>query len=291
MRKRHFRPLIQYHVRWYYVQILYYEEYTMMNIRQVAVVLGGVVVIALGLLAFYVFRPPEAASGPLEAVPLALPATAPAAQPTAAPAVTAAPAATAVAEATTTPASPATATEPILQLFAIDQSRSEARFLIDEVLRGQPVTVVGVTNQVAGQIALDPNVPTAAQVGVIQINARTFATDNEFRNRAIKNAILRTNQFELITFTPRAINGLPDKVTIGVPFEFTIEGDLAITDVTRPVTFTVTVTPVSQTEISGVAKTAVLYRDFNLLIPDSPSVDTVADEVRLELEFVATLVG
>jgi hypothetical protein len=51
------------------------------------------------------------------------------------------------------------------------------------------------------------------------------------------------------------------------------------------------VTPISQTEISGLAKTTVLYRDFNLTIPDSPSVDTVADEVRLELEFVATLVG
>lgn len=263
----------------------------MMNIRQVALVLGVVVVIALGLLAFYVFRPPEAASGPLEAVPLVLPTTAPLAQPTAAPAATAAPVATAVAEATATPASPATATEPILQLFAIDQSRSEARFLIDEVLRGQPITVVGVTNQVAGQIALDPNVPAAAQVGIIQINARTLTTDNELRNRAMRNVILRTNQFELITFTPRAINGLPDTVTIGMPFEFTIEGDLTITDVTRPVTFTVTVTPVSQTEISGIAKTTVLYRDFNLLIPDSPSVDTVADEVRLELEFVATLVG
>lgn len=263
----------------------------MMNIRQVAVVIGVVVVIALGLLAFYVFRPPEAASGPLEAVPLVLPTTAPLAQPTAAPAATAAPVATAVAEATATPASPATATEPILQLFAIDQSRSEARFLIDEVLRGQPITVVGVTNQVAGQIALDPNVPAAAQVGIIQINARTLTTDNELRNRAMRNVILRTNQFELITFTPRAINGLPDTVTIGMPFEFTIEGDLTITDVTRPVTFTVTVTPVSQTEISGIAKTTVLYRDFNLLIPDSPSVDTVADEVRLELEFVATLVG
>ncbi|MFN3374412.1 MAG: YceI family protein, partial [Chloroflexus sp.] len=149
----------------------------MMNIRRVAVVISFVIVIALGLLAFYVFRPPEEASGPLEAVPLVLPTAASLAQPTAAPATTV------VAEATTTPASPTTATEPVLQLFAIDQSRSEARFLIDEVLRGQPVTVVGVTNQVAGQIALDPNVPTAAQVGVIQINARTFATDNEFRNR------------------------------------------------------------------------------------------------------------
>jgi polyisoprenoid-binding protein YceI len=260
-----------------------------MTIRRTVLILGVIIILALGGLAIYVFRPPEAASGPIEAVPLVLPtavptATAPTTEPVATP------------PAGTTDDSPAATpttlpNQAVLQLFAIDQNRSEARFLIDEVLRGRPVTVVGVTNQVAGQIALDPNVPGAAQVGVIQINARTLATDNEFRNRAIKNAILRTNQFEFITFTPRTINGLPESVTIGVPFEFTIEGDLTITDVTRPVTFTVTVTPISPTEISGLAQTTILYRDFNLTIPDSPSVDTVADEVRLELEFVATLIG
>jgi len=260
--------------------------------RQATLIIALIAALAVAGLLFYVFRPPEAASGPLEAVPLALPTTAPVATaaPTASPEqnVTAAPAPTTD---TAQPTTIATAEPPALQLFEIDQSRSEARFLIDEVLRGQPITVVGVTNQVAGQIALNPALPSAAQVGVIQINARTLTTDNELRNRAIKNAILRTNQFELITFTPRVISGLPETVTIGTPFEFTIEGDLTITDVTRPVTFTVTVTPVSQTEISGVARTTVLYRDFNLIIPDSPSVDTVADEVRLELEFVATLVG
>lgn len=268
-----------------------------MSIRRIALIVGAIIVLIAGGLIAYVFRPPEAASGPLEAVPLALPTTAPTlAAPTTVPtaaqdAPTIAPVATETAASDTTTTTPAISSGPILQLLAIDQNRSEARFLIDEVLRGSPITVVGVTNQVAGQIALDPNYPQAAQVGVIQINARTLTTDNEFRNRAIKNAILRTNQFELITFAPRVITGLPNTVTIGVPFEFTIEGDLTITDVTRPVTFTVTVTPVSQSEISGLATTTILYRDFNLTIPDSPSVDTVADEVRLELEFVATLIG
>ncbi|WP_448337961.1 YceI family protein [Chloroflexus aurantiacus] len=268
-----------------------------MSIRRITLIVGVIIVLIAGGLIAYVFRPPEAASGPLEAVPLALPTTAPTlAAPTAIPtaaqdAPTVAPAATETVTPDAPAPTPAASSGPVLQLFAIDQSRSEARFLIDEVLRGSPITVVGVTDQVAGQIALDPNYPQAAQVGVIQINARTLTTDNELRNRAIKNAILRTNQFELITFTPRVITGLPDTVTIGVPFEFTIEGDLTITDVTRPVTFTVTVTPVSQSEISGLATTTILYRDFNLTIPDSPSVDTVADEVRLELEFVATLIG
>jgi polyisoprenoid-binding protein YceI len=64
-------------------------------------------------------------------------------------------------------------------------------------------------------------------------------------------------------------------------------GDLTITDVTKTVTFDATVTPVSETRIEGAAATTVNYRDFGLFIPDAPVFDTVADEVRLELKFVA----
>lgn len=149
------------------------------------------------------------------------------------------------------------------------------------------MTVVGVTDQVAGQIALDPSDLAATQLGVIQVNARTLATDNDFRNRAIKNAILNTDSYEFVTFTPTSISGLPATVTVGQPFTFQITGDLTIKDTTRSVTFDATVTPVSETELSGTASTSVLYRDFNLAIPDSPSVDTVADTVRLEIDFVA----
>lgn len=58
-------------------------------------------------------------------------------------------------------------------------------------------------------------------------------------------------------------------------------------DVTRPVTFAVTVTPTSESRIEGLATATFPYRDFNLAIPDAPSVDTVADDVTVELKFVA----
>ena len=64
-------------------------------------------------------------------------------------------------------------------------------------------------------------------------------------------------------------------------------GDLTVTDVTREVTFEVSVSPVSETPIEGLATTAFLYRDFELFIPDAQAVDTVEHELRLEFEFVA----
>src|SRR5262245_33066343 len=69
--------------------------------------------------------------------------------------------------------------------FQILPERSEVRFTIPEVLRGQPNEVVGKSNQVAGQIAVDPADLGTAKIGVIQVNARTLQTDDSRRNRAI----------------------------------------------------------------------------------------------------------
>jgi polyisoprenoid-binding protein YceI len=205
------------------------------------------------------------------------------------PAATQAPEATVAIEQPTVEAppteAPAVASEPIL--FEIVQAESEARFIIDEVLRGAPKRVVGVTDQVAGQISVDPADPTSAQVGQILVNARTLVTDNDFRNRAVKNRILQTDTYEFVTFQPTQLVGLPESAAIGEPFTFQITGDLTVRDTTKTVTFDVTVTPVDETRLEGLATLTFPYRDFGLVIPDAPAVDTVADDVTLELQFVA----
>jgi polyisoprenoid-binding protein YceI len=174
--------------------------------------------------------------------------------------------------------------------FEIVPDESAARFYIDEVLRGAPKTVVGTTGQVAGQFAVNPNDLPATQVGIVQVNARTLATDNDFRNRAIKNQILLTDDYEFVTFTPKQVIGLPGTGAVGETYTFQIEGDLTVTDVTRQVPFDIVATAISETRIEGTAATAFLYTDFELFIPDAPAVDTVDDEVRLELQFVAEAV-
>jgi polyisoprenoid-binding protein YceI len=174
-----------------------------------------------------------------------------------------------------------------LVVYEISQGESEVRFELDEDLRGTRITVVGTTDQVAGQLALDLSDLSTAQVGVIQINARTLATDNDFRNRAIQNEILDTGAFEFITFTPTAVNGLPASAAAGEEISFTIDGDLTIRDVTAPVTFTVTATAVSATQITGTATATVLRETYGLNIPEVPSVANVENEVDLIITFVA----
>jgi polyisoprenoid-binding protein YceI len=242
-------------------------------------------VITAGFVAYLFLKPTEAASQPIQAVALstatAVPftptptAAAAAAEPTAVEAATAA--------ATTAPAGEL--------LFEIDPAQSEARFRINEVLNGSPKTVVGVTNQVAGQIAVDLADPAKTRLGTIEVNARTLSTDNEFRNRAIKNRILLTNDYEFITFAPREISGFPAAFAAGQALNLQITGDLTVKGVTQPVTFTAEVTPVSETQLSGKATTSVRYSDFGIQIPEVRSVTGVEDQVVLEIDFVANQVN
>ncbi len=177
-------------------------------------------------------------------------------------------------------------------LFRMVSEESEVRFLIDEVLRGQPKTAVGSTNQVAGDILVDVQSPANSRLGTIRVNVRTLETDNEFRDRAIRSRILMSarDEFEFSEFVPTAMMGLPDSVTIGEPIAFTATGDLTVRDITKEVSFRVTVTPVSDTRLEGIAEATVLRSDYDLEIPQVPSVANVSDEVRLEISFAAVAV-
>ena len=174
-------------------------------------------------------------------------------------------------------------------LLEIVPDESLVTFTLDETLRGLPTTVVGQSRAVAGQIAVDFADPTTAQIGPILINARSLLTDNEFRNTAIQNFILQTEAYELITFTPQQISGLPAQITATEPVTLTIQGDLTIRDITQPVTFTATVTADGRTELTGSATAQISRADFALTIPDAPGVANVSENVGLQIDFVAVI--
>ena len=226
-----------------------------------------------------VLQEPSEASGTIEAIPLATQS------------------ATVMDEATVTADSTAevgvatevpaevSISEPVV--FTIDSAASEVRFQLDEDLRGERKTVVGTTDQVAGQLSIDLTDLSQTQVGIIQINARTLTTDNNFRNRAIQNEILDTGDYEFITFTPTGVEGLPAVATVGEAITFSLVGDLTIRDVTLPATFTVEATALSETQITGTATAVVNRADFGLQIPSVPNVANVEEEVELYIAFTA----
>ena len=190
-----------------------------------------------------------------------------------------------------TEATEAMAVEAALVVFRIAQEGSEARFKIDEDLRGQRITVVGVTNQVAGEISVDLSNPANSSIGPLVINARTLATDNPFRNNALRGQILRSSDaaYEFITFVPTSIEGLPAAAAPGDAITFQVTGDLKIIETTRPVTFEVSATLSEDGQtVNGSASAVVRYADFNLRIPSVQGVANISVEVVLEIDFSAT---
>ena len=174
-------------------------------------------------------------------------------------------------------------------VFTILQEESEVRFILGEILRGQPKTVVGATDQVAGELAVDFSDLTTIQLGQVLVNARTLVTDSSQRDRAIRNQILSTDAYEFISFTPTGITGLSGSAAVGDTFTFQVAGDLTIRDVTNPAVFEVTATLVSEGRIEGTASTVIARGDYGLTIPSVQSVAGVDEEVTLEIDFVAAV--
>ena len=246
------------------------------------VLIGGLVIVVLGAWAAYaVLRTPEAPTSEIEAIPVVVEEER--------------------GEQSNSPEEPTEAVEAEqpenppetagdlsgLVVFTMVPAESEARFLIDEVLNGADKTVIGVTDQVAAEIAVNFDDPASTQVGAIQVNARALVTDNDFRNRAIKNRILFTDEFEFIVFTPTEISGLPGSIGLNEAYSFQITGDLMVRDVTRQVTFDVQATLTSPNNMTGSASTTILYADYEIVIPEARSVTSVEDEVILEIDFTA----
>jgi polyisoprenoid-binding protein YceI len=229
------------------------------------VLYGGVVAALLVavMFAYAYLRPPVQASGPTEAVPV-------------------------VSSGMDGSATGAAATALI---FEIDQEATEARYVIDEVLGGRANTVVGETNHVAGQIAVDPEEPQLVNLGTILVNARTFTTDDGMRDRAVQNRILHAAEHEFIRFETTSVAGLPAQVTMGESYPVAITGDLTIGGETHKATWEAMLTPVSRSRLEGRATTVIQYEKWNLSIPEVPFVADVDEVVRLELDFAATTQG
>jgi polyisoprenoid-binding protein YceI len=174
--------------------------------------------------------------------------------------------------------------------FVIDETRSEASFEIGEVLRGSPNSVAGTTSELGGQVVVDPADLSTAQISQIIVNARTFATGNGFRDRAIRGPIILNSsddEFEFITFDPTEIAGLSGSAEVGDELSFTVTGDLTVKGTTNEEVFDATVTFVDESTIDGSASTTVLREDYGIGIPNAPGVADVSEEVTISLTFVA----
>ena len=247
------------------------------------------IILAATLIACSQQPEPQPTPNPTTAVAVPTPPTA-TVEPTATvapiPTATTAPAPTPESTATA-PAAPSEATQSATA-FVLGEG-TVARYKVEEVLASQGFKVAtGETSEVVGRIVFDADGAIVADESSIVIQAGTLKTDNDRRDRYVREQTLQTAMYPEIIFRPTSAEGLPSPLSeASGEVEFTLSGDLTIRDQTRPVTWDVTA------EFGGsITGLAVIDIDFEQFGMDKPSVAvvvSVGDTIRLELDFVGTV--
>ena len=185
------------------------------------------------------------------------------------------------------PAPPSEATQSATA-FVLGEG-AVARYKVEEVLARQGFKVAtGETSEVVGRIVFDADGAIVADESSIVIQAGTLKTDNDRRDRYVREQTLQTAKFPEIIFRPTSAEGLPSPLSeAGGEVEFTISGDLTIRDQTRPVTWDVTAE--FGDSITGLAVIDIDFEQFGMDKPRVAVVVSVEDTIRLELDFAGAV--
>jgi len=185
-------------------------------------------------------------------------------------------------------ASPAAAGTSV-ERFVIDPSASEARYRVGETFinrNNQFNVAVGTTHGIQGQVLVDRSHPSLSRIGPITVDVGQLTSDSRRRDQAIQSQWLESARYPTAVFTSTSIDGLPDAYVDGRAVPVRIAGTLQVHGVTKPVTFTGTVTLAGQT-LTGDATTNVLMTDFGFDPPSLLGILQAQNQVALEVQFTA----
>ena len=208
----------------------------------------------------------------------------PAAQPTSAPAATPAP--------TVAPEEPSDSEAADGGAVITVTEDSEALYRINEQLanRNLPNDAVGTTGDIEGQIVFSADGTVDAERSKITVGVSSLRSDSDRRDRYIQRNSLESNRYPEVTLAVTELRGLSWPLPTSGDATFEMVGDLTIRDQTRSVTWETTAT-FTEGGVEGLAKTVVTFEQYEMTQPRVSIVLSVADEIRLEISFVATVSG
>jgi len=116
------------------------------------------------------------------------------------------------------------------------------------------------------------------------IDVTTLKSDKERRDGYLQRRTLETAQYPTVTLAPTAVRGMPWPLPTAGSFDFELDGDVTIKDVTRSVRWQVSATAAGGA-FTGKAVTSFPFEAFNLTQPKVSVVLSVENEIRLEYDF------
>ncbi len=175
-------------------------------------------------------------------------------------------------------------------IFHIDPTQSVASYSVDEILLGslRGRTVVGVSSAITGEVLIDFAVPQRSQLGAITVNLEQLTSDSTLRDERLRNAYLESTRYPEARFIATEPLDFPEMPQVGKRYTFTLSGVLTLRETSIRTLWTVTVTA-DAARLTGVAETTTLLSAFAAGPINLAGLLRTEDEVKLRIEFVATL--
>ena len=184
-----------------------------------------------------------------------------------------------------TSAPPAAAGETVIEIG----EGSVARYRVNETLARTGIQdAVGETLDVSGVIHFDAGGMVLADQSRITVDLRTIKSDSDRRDNYVRTNTFETNQYPTADFTPRETEGLPWPLPGSGEVTFKLKGDMTLHGVTSPLAWDVTA-QFEDGKATGLATTAFTFDTFDLDIPRLAFIMSVEDNIRVELDFTASV--
>jgi polyisoprenoid-binding protein YceI len=170
------------------------------------------------------------------------------------------------------------------------QEGTVARYIVQEQLAALdfPNDAIGETSQVSGAIALSGDGRIVPDESRITVNVQSLRSDTDKRDDYLRENSLESDRFPTVDMVVREAPGLPWPFPAQGEASFQLVGDMTIRDVTREVTWDVTA-QFNGDLLTGQARTRFTFDHFDMEVPSAFLVISVENDIRLEMDFVASV--
>ena len=161
-----------------------------------------------------------------------------------------------------------------------------ARYRVREQMVGHdlPNDAVGETQKLTGAISIDSNGKIIRDASKFTVDAGSFVSDKNRRDGFVRGRLLEADEYPTIVFVPTTVTGVSLPLPTSGSRDITMTGDLTVRGVTRPTNWK-GVVQFNNGGVVGSAATSFTFDDMQLEQPRVPVLLSVADTIKLEINF------
>lgn len=175
--------------------------------------------------------------------------------------------------------------------FQVVPDQTTVEYAVDEILFGNKRITRGKTNAVEGDFKLGvKDGKPFFDFSQLRVDLRTLKSDNGMRDAAIQRQWLESAKYPFAEFVVTEIQEFPAEANAGQEVKFKVTGDMTIREITKPVTFDVSVKLEGDT-LTGTGVTQIFMKDYGFSPPEILGRFIVSDPATITITGVAKYMG